>query len=356
MPVPLSPEEAQQFHASDAAPAAFLDLLDAVSFRSAGAALRLGVFEELAGGPLPVEQLAARTGTDPLGLRILLDALTSFGYLVRADDRYANSANTSRWLLRAVPDSFAPVLAFWSALLTGWWHDLESSIRSGTPTGDFYAWLERRPEVLADFQTMLRRLADGLRAEIVELLPVPADAGSLLDVGGGHASYPVAFLTAHPQLRATVVDLDGALAQGAETIAAAGLTDRCTLRAGDLFEADFGTGHDLALLFNIVHGYQAAETLTLLRRVAAALRPGGRVALLEPLAAAPEQPATGPGEAFVRMFSLNLFHTQGGRAYGHDELVGLLHEAGFTDVRQQVLAGSETDHLVTARLACSSPS
>ncbi|WP_018909331.1 methyltransferase [Salinispora arenicola] len=350
MPVPLSPEEAQQFHASDAAPAAFLDLLDAVSFRSVGAGLRLGVFEALASGPLPVERLAARTGTDPLGLRILLDALTSFGYLVRADGRYANSVNTTRWLLRSVPDSFAPVLAFWSALLTGWWHDLEMSIRSGTPTGDFYAWLEERPETLADFQTMLRRLADGLGAEIVELVPVPADARSMLDVGGGHASYPVAFLTAHPQLRATVVDLAGALIQGAETIAAAGLTERCTLRAGDLFEVDYGTGHDLVLLFNIVHGYQPAETLTLLRRAAAALRPGGRVALLEPLAEAPEQPA-GLSEAFVRMFSLNLFHTQGGRAYGHDELVGLLREAGFTDVRQQVLSGSETDHLVTAVLA-----
>ncbi len=58
MPVPLSPEEAQQFHASDAAPAAFLDLLDAVSFRSVGAGLRLGVFEALASGPLPVERLA----------------------------------------------------------------------------------------------------------------------------------------------------------------------------------------------------------------------------------------------------------------------------------------------------------
>ncbi|WP_028193297.1 methyltransferase [Salinispora pacifica] len=347
MPVPLTPEEEQQFLTSDAAPAAYLDLLDAVSFRSAGAALRLGVFEALADGPLPVDQLAARTGTDPLGLRILLDALAGYGYLTRADGRYANSANTARWLLRAAPDSFAPVLSFWSALLTGWWHDLEASIRSGAPTGDFYAWLETQPQTLADFQTMLRRLADRLGAEIVEQVPVPADARSLLDIGGGHASYPVAFLTANPRLRATVVDLAGALAQGAETVAAAGLTDRVTLRSGDLFEVDYGTGHDLVLLFNIVYGYQPAATLTLLRRVAAALRPGGRVALLEPLAEVPERPA-GPGEAFVRMFSLNLFHTQGGRAYARDELVGLLHEAGFTEVRQQVLGGSESDHLVTA--------
>ncbi|BCL17298.1 methyltransferase [Micromonospora sagamiensis] len=350
MPVPLSPDEAHLFLESDAAPAAYLDLLDAVSFRSAAAGLRLGVFEALADGPLPVDRLATRTGTDPLGLRILLDALAGFGYLTRADGQYANSANAARWLLRDTPGSFAPALSFWSTVLTGWWQDLESSIRVGGPTGDFYAWLEKQPEALADFHTMLRGLADVLGPEIVELVPLPPGARSLLDVGGGHAAYPVAFLTAHPQLRATVVDLDGALAQGARTVAAAGLGDRVTLRPGDLFEADFGTGHDLVLLFNIVHGYQRDAVRTLLRRSAAALRPGGQVVLLEPLAEVPDRPA-GPGEAFVRMFSLNLFHTQGGRAYTHDELATLLHETGFTDVRQHLLRGSDTDHLVTAVLA-----
>ncbi|XTZ17318.1 methyltransferase [Micromonospora echinospora] len=350
MPVPLSPDEAYLFLASDAAPAAYLDLLDAVSFRSAAAGLRLGVFEALADGPLPVDRLAERTGTDPLGLRILLDALAGYGYLTRADGQYANSANTARWLLRDAPGSFAPALSFWSTVLTGWWQDLESSIRSGGPTGDFYAWLEKHPDALADFHAMLRGLADALGPEIVDLVPVPAEARSVLDVGGGHAAYPVAFLTAHPQLRATVVDLDGALAQGARTVADAGLTDRVTLRPGDLFTADLGTGHDLVLLFNIVHGYQREAVGTLLRRAAAALRPGGRVVLLEPLAEVPERPA-GPGEAFVRMFSLNLFHTQGGRAYAFDELVALLEEAGFVDVRQHMLTGSDTDHLVTAVLA-----
>lgn len=347
MPVPLTPEETAQFLGSDLAPAAYLDLLDAVSFRSAGAGLRLGVFEALAGGPLPAAEIAARTGTDPLGLRLLLDALAGYGYLIRADGAYANSPNTTRWLLRSAPDGFAPVLSFWTALLTGWWHDLEDSIRRGGPTADFYGWLEKQPDVLADFQTMLRRLAGWLGEEIVTLVEVGDDARSLLDLGGGHAGYPVAFLRAHPALHATVVDLEGALAHGARTVHDAGLTDRVTLRPGDLFTADLGTGHDLLLLFNIVHGYQGDAVLTLLRRAAAALRPGGRVLLLEPLAEVPERPA-GPGESFVRMFSLNLFHTQGGRAYALGELTDLLAEAGFTDVRQHLLTRSDTDHLVTA--------
>ena len=50
----------------------------------------------------------------------------------------------------------------------------------------------------------------------------------------------------------------------------------------------------------------------------------------------------------MRAFSLNLFHTQGGRAYSFTELSELLTAAGFTQVTQHLLRGSEADHLVLA--------
>lgn len=362
MPVPSPPEEARQFIGSDQAPAAHLDLLNAISFRSVAAGLRLGVFEALAAGPLTVAELAQRTGTDARGLRPLLDALVGFGYLTTttstamtgtattgaaADPRYANSPNTARWLLRDKPDSYLPVLSFWSTVLDELWGDLESSVRHGKPTTDFYAWLEQRPQTLADFQTMLRRLAGWLSEEIVSLVPAPPAGGRLLDLGGGHAEYAMAFCRAYPNLRATVVDLPGALAQGQAAITAAGLTDRITTRAGDLLTTELDTGYDLVLVFNIVHGYDAPQVATLLERVAQALRPGGRVALLEPLAEVPERPP-GVADAFVRAFSLNLFHTQGGRAYAFNELAELLTGAGFTDCERHLLTRSDTDHLVLA--------
>jgi SAM-dependent methyltransferase len=348
MPVPLPADQARQFVEADQAPAAHLDMLDAVSFRSAGAALRLGVFEALAAGPLPVPELAQRTGTDPLGLRLLLDALVGFGYLTRsAEGTYANSANTTRWLLRAAPDSYAPVLSFWNAVLTELWTDLEGSVRSGRPSVDFYAWLESRPEVLADFQTMLRRLSGWLSEEIVSLVPAPPTDARLLDLGGGHGGYTIAFCQAYPGMRATILDLPGALEQGRRAVAEAGLAERVELRPGDLLTADLGTGYDLVLLFNIVHGYPAERLPALLERVAAALRPDGRVALLEPLAEVPQRPP-GVADAFVRAFSLNLFHTQGGRAYRYDELVALLTAAGFGEPEEHVLTRSDADHLVLA--------
>ncbi|MFI5496427.1 methyltransferase [Actinoplanes sp. NPDC051859] len=340
MPVPLTPEEAAD------TPGAHLDLLNTVGFHAAGTAQRLGVFEALAHGPLAAADLASRLDLDPVGTRVLCDTLVAFGYLNRAVDAYANSPDATRWLLRDGSDSYAPVLAFWHAVLTEQWGGLADSLRRGKPDGDFYAWLDSRPDTLADFHTMLRRLAGWLAAEVIPRVPVPAGPASLLDLGGGHAAYPVALCAAYPELRARVVDLAGALEQGRATVAAAGLADRVELCPGDLFTADLGAGHDVALLFNIVHGYRPAEVATLLSRVAAALRPGGRLLLLEPLADVERSP--GPGEAFVRAFSLNLFHTQDGRVYGYAELTNLLTDAGFTSVDQHVLERSPTDHLVTA--------
>ncbi|MFI6757664.1 methyltransferase [Micromonospora sp. NPDC050417] len=350
MPVPLSPETARAFIESDEAPSAHLDMLNAVSFRTAGAGLRLGVFEVLADGPLPVTTVAERVGADPLGLRLLLDALVGFGYLSTTDGTYANTPNTTRWLLRSTPDSFAPVLSFWSTVLTELWGDLETSVRHGEPTGDFYAWLERRPETLRDFQTMLRRLSGWLAEEILTLIPAPPTNGRLLDLGGGHAGYTTAFCQAYPELHATVLDLPGALTQGQAVVESAGLADRVELRPGDLLTADLGTGYDLVLLFNIVHGYDDRQVAALLARVATALNPGGRVVLLEPLAEVPQRPP-GVADAFVRAFSLNLFHTQGGRAYAFDELAKLLTEAGFGDPEERMLTRSDADHLVLATRA-----
>ncbi|OJF15880.1 methyltransferase [Couchioplanes caeruleus] len=340
MPVPLTPEEAAGI------PGAHLDLLSTVGFHAAGTAQRLGVFEALTRGALHADELAGRLDLDPDGARVLCDTLVAFGYLTRVGGAYTNSPDAVRWLLREGSDSYAPVLSFWHTVLTERWGGLEESLRRGKPDGDFYAWLDARPDTLADFHTMLSRLAGWLAGEVVPRVPVPDGPASLLDLGGGHAAYPVALCAAYPELRAKVVDLAGALEQGRATVAAAGLTDRIELCPGDLFTADLGTGHDVALLFNIVHGYRPAEVATLLGRVAAALRPGGRLLLLEPLADVERPP--GPAEAFVQAFSLNLFHTQGGRVYGYAELTTLLTDAGFTSVDRHVLERSPTDHLVTA--------
>ncbi|GAA3123662.1 methyltransferase [Streptosporangium carneum] len=341
MPFYLDPEDLRY-----QAPGPHLDLIGSMAFRAAGAAQRLGVFETLLSGPLPVAELAARTGTDAGTLPVLLDALVSFGYLDRTQEGgYANSPMTAGSLDRRAPWSYAPALAFWQDLLGELWDGLEESVRTGRPQADFYAWLERRPDTLREFQTMLDGMAAGLAPLIAESAPAPGRR--LLDVGGGHARYSIAFCQVHPELTATIVDLPAALEGGRARIEEAGLGGRVTTLPGDVTRSDLGTGYDTALLFNLCHGFDEAANRELLGRVAAALRPGGTVLVLETFADLPREtpPVT---EAFIRAFSLNLAVTQGGRTHTFADVAGWLADAGFEVAERRGLGGP--DELLVARL------
>lgn len=316
------------------------DVLSAAGFRAAGAAHRLGVFETLRHGPLTAADTAGRLRADVRGVNLLLDTLEVFGYVTRQNGHYANSPMAAEWL---VPEGFGPAFDFWGTIVFQLWNELERSVREGRPPVDFYQWLEEHPATLKNFQTMLRGVARAQAAEVVELVELPAGARRLLDVGGSHAEFSLAFCRKYPELAATVFDLPGALEAGREN--AAGI-ERINFQPGNfLTDETLGNGYDVVLLMSVVHGHLPDVNIALLRKVAAALQPGGEVHILEQLA------GRQPGEAnpFNRVFSLNLFHLQGGQTYAYDEIARWLGEAGFAGVRRVDLRECEDDSVIIGR-------
>jgi O-methyltransferase domain/Dimerisation domain len=351
MPLSLGPEETGAYLHTFQAPGPHLDMLSAVGFRAAGAAVRLGVFDVLDAGPMPAPDLAGKLGVDERGVTMLADLLVSFHYLTWSAEGYANSPMTERWLRPGTPGSYLSTLALWQRLLFELWDEVEESIRTGRPAVDFYTWLEGRPEMLRQFHDMLAGFAawnaDDILDAVTVTVTVTDGPARLLDLGGGHARHSIAFCQRYPRLRATVVDLPGALAVGREAVAAAGLSDRVSFREGDLATDPLGADLDLVLLFNVVHGGSPEANETLLRRVAGALRPGGTVAVLEQLAR-DGRPAAETEAAFVHVFSLNLLHTQGGRLYDRQAVTGWLTGAGFGPPAWHRLPKMPADHLAVA--------
>jgi hypothetical protein len=106
---------------------------------------------------------------------------------------------------------------------------------------------------------------------------------------------------------------------------AAGVADRFRTIPGSAFEVDFGTGYDLILLPNFLHHFDPPTNVKLLKKVRAALVPGGQVATVEFV---PNDDRVSPPAAAV--FSLTmLVHTDGGDAYTFKELDRMFREAGF---------------------------
>jgi len=348
VPLTLRPEEHRALHETHEAPAPILDLLGGAALRMAGAASKLGVFEALAGGPRSADEVARAAGTDPRGTTLLLQGLRAYGYVAAHDGggSWALTPVAEKWMLRGRPGSFADTLELWDSLLYGLWGELESSLATGTPPVDWYRWLEAHPRDLRTFQGMLAGIARRSAPGVVAAVELPAGAERLVDVGGSHAIFSLAFLRAHPGLRATVLDFPGALETGRENARAEGMEDRVELVARDFLSEPLGAGYDLALLCSIVHGLSPEANTALLRRVHDALNPGGRVVIVEQTQ--DDGAARGPvDDAFMRTFSLNLFHLLGAQTWSFAEIAGWLEAAGFRDPAETAVRGS-LDRVVQA--------
>jgi hypothetical protein len=122
-----------------------------------------------------------------------------------------------------------------------------------------------------------------------------------------------------------------------------GVADRYHLLPGDAFETDFGSGYDLVLVTNFLHHFDPPTCTVFMRKVHAALEPGGRAAIAE-LVPNPDRVTPSTAAAFSMMM---LATTPSGDAYTFAELENISKDAGFARVE---LAPSEIglDRLVVA--------
>jgi 2-polyprenyl-3-methyl-5-hydroxy-6-metoxy-1,4-benzoquinol methylase len=134
------------------------------------------------------------------------------------------------------------------------------------------------------YQRGMRSGIEMLARWVARRLPMPRAATEMLDIGGSHGYWSVALCRRHPRLRSTVLDLPQAILHAAPLLAREGMGDRVIHRAGDALTDDLGSdAYDLVFLSAVVHHFDEDTNQELMRRIARGLRPGGIVAVWEPL-------------------------------------------------------------------------
>ena len=147
----------------------------------------------------------------------------------------------------------------------------------------------------------------------------------VLDVAASHGMFGITFARQNPKARIVALDWPAVLEVARENARSAGLADRHTLLAGSAFEVELGNGYDFVLLTNILHHFDPPTVETLLRRMHAALKPGGRAITLEFV---PNEDRVSPPVAAA--FSMvMLAGTEAGDAYTHAEYERMFRNAGF---------------------------
>lgn len=86
-------------------------------------AVELGVFTELAKGPMDVESLRACLNLHPRGARDFFDVLVALGMLQRTDGHYSNTPETDLFLDRAKPSYIGGLLEMANTRLYPSWAD-----------------------------------------------------------------------------------------------------------------------------------------------------------------------------------------------------------------------------------------
>lgn len=312
------------------APAFAAQLLETCAAAAAvGSAIELGVFERVAEGASDPVTVAADCGLTEQGAEALLAALAGVGLLVLGDDGRFRSA------LSGLVD-FAELLRPWPSLglaLRGERRTVDAATIAGAES--LY------PNVVSQLATLFRASAE----RAADLL-VPSSA-RVLDVGAGAAPWSLAVAGRDPSCRITAVELPGVIDSTRAAVRRAGLDDQYEFVAGDAFDVDWGepATYDLALVGNLCHLFDEEANARLLGRVAEALRPAGRVAIVDILR---NERGDGPRSAVLYALGLVL-RTAQGRIYPYSTFRHWLDECGFNAVRRRSLAGPVPFSLITAR-------
>jgi SAM-dependent methyltransferase len=295
------------------------------------AAVRHRVFDVLAEHPLALDELVRATGASARGLAVIADVLVGFGLLVRDDaERYALTPESSAFLVSHHPAFVGGIFRHISTQLLPNWLDLNQVVASGRPVQSVNSAEEGAPffeQFVEDIFPMsyasARVLADALTL-------AQADAPvSVLDLAAGSGVWGIALAQSSSHVTIRAIDWAGVLPVTQRVAERFGLGDRLTTVAGDLLEADFGTGHQVATLGHILHSEGVERSRALLHRAYAALTPGGTIAIAEFLVDADRR---GPLSGLI--FAVNmLVNTDAGGTYSFAEIAGWLVEAGFTNPR-----------------------
>ena len=152
----------------------------------------------------------------------------------------------------------------------------------------------------------------------------PPRGGAWLDIGGGEGAFVGALAERAPKLRLMMFDLPPVAALARTALAARGLSGRVEVFEGDFLADPLPEGAETLSLVRVLHDHDDESALALLRRAHAALPPGGRIIVAEPMAATPG--AESVGDAYFGFYLLAMGR---GRARSADGNLRLLDAAGF---------------------------
>jgi DNA-binding HxlR family transcriptional regulator/ubiquinone/menaquinone biosynthesis C-methylase UbiE len=294
-------------------------------------AVRLGIAELLRDGPQTLGQLAKATGADERSLGRLLTALSTIGICSRTGDGSYALTEVGAGLDGEAAQSFKSWAIFEAEMLSKRWSGLLESVMTGKTAAELQGFassfelMGRTPEHVDKFNAAMTELTRLVTPDILRSYDF-SGISHLMDVGGGSGELLGSIAQQNPKLRGTVFDLPRCAEAASTHLQQIGVSDRVEFVPGDFFKSVPAIA-DAIILKSVIHDWNDARSISILRNCRQALPSNGKLLLVERLM--PEKPTATDEDKAHAMSDLNMLRGPGGCERTEGQYRELLEQSGF---------------------------
>jgi SAM-dependent methyltransferase len=292
------------------------------------AAAELRVADLLEEGPRSSSELAELTATHEPSLYRVLRVLAALGVFVEHDARLFSLTVVGERLRTRADVGMRSWAVFLEALggVRPFAHILQT-IRTGIPGRELefgerlFHSLSKDPQAAAIFDAAMAERTAAYAPSVAATYDF-SDVRTVLDVGGGNGTLLVEILRRHHHLSGVLFETATVAARADAVLDAPDLGDRCQVLAGDFFQVV--PGADCYVLANVLHDWDDARSIEILRNCRQAMPGAGRVLIIERLI-----PEDGADPIPTLLSDINMLVLTGGRERTNREYGALLDAVGL---------------------------
>jgi hypothetical protein len=289
---------------------------------------RLAVADHMSATPMPVEEIAAKTGAHAPSLYRVMRLLASMGVFREETGKRFALTPAGELLKSSAPGTMRYfAMMFGDEWTTRAYEHFTECLRTGKD-GVSQAYgkhvfdlLAERPEQLANFQAAMTSSSTLAGKAVTDAYDF-SGIKRLADVGGGHGALLAAILRRYPAMQGVLFDRAEIVA-GVPKDQFAGCEDRAAIEAGSFFER-VPDGCDAYIMKHIIHDWSDEHCRTILMLMRQKLPKDGRVLLCEMVVT--DEPGPTPAKQLdIEM----LVMTVGGKERTREEFAELFASSGL---------------------------
>ena len=291
-------------------------------------ATKLGIADLLAAGPKSVEEIVISTGSNAQALRRIMSGFVLCGLVIQREDNLFELSTLGECLRSDVPDSLKDEALFAGEILSPAWSAIYNTVKTGITGFDhffgmgIFQYLTQHPEIGESFNKVMVKCTVSMSESVLAAYDF-SPYRAIVDVGGGFGALLTSILKKHQGIQGVLFDIPSVIQGAKEKLLKEGLLNRCNVVDGDFFNS-VPQGGDLYILKSIIHDWDEANCLRILKNCHKAMGKRGKLLLIEWV-----MPEIIDNATNAVNLDLTMLMVSGGKERTEGEYRALFDSAGF---------------------------